>query len=352
VSGLVRTIGERRVLAFGDRVAVPYRPAALRRSTAIVVILFFAASFAVSLGSYDIAVGRVWATIVDPAAASDAESLIVWQFRIPRILLALVSGAMLGVAGALMQQVTRNGLADPGLIGVSEGASVAILSTVIFYPAIDPNLRPFLGIAGGAAVALLVLLLTKRLESIRFVLLGIGISMFLGAGIETFITYGEISQVQAAMVWMRGSLHSASWDSLAMVAPWAAGGLAAALWLARPTEISMLGEPSAISLGVRTRTVRLGLIAASVALTAASVAAIGTLGFVGLIAPHIARFLIGTDARALFVGSVLSGAALVVIADAIGRLALAPLQVPAGVVMALIGVPFFLVLLWRRRHHL
>jgi iron complex transport system permease protein len=290
--------------------------------------------------------------VLHPAAATADERLIVLEFRLPRILLAVLVGAMLAVAGALMQSVTRNGLADPGLVGVTEGATLVILLAVVFGFGIDPRWYPALGMLGGAAVAALVLFLARRAAGVKFVLIGIGVSAFLSAIVSIFLTYGNISQVQAAMVWMAGSLAPASWDLVLRALPWAAAGLAVAAATARSADALLLGDATATALGVRARRLNVTLIVASVMLTAASVAAVGTLGFVGLIAPHLARFLVGANQAALVGGSAVCGGLLVLLADSLGRLPFAPLQIPAGIVMALIGVPFFLLLLWRRRHAL
>ncbi|MCW5718168.1 MAG: iron ABC transporter permease [Bauldia sp.] len=304
------------------------------------------------MGSFNLSADRVWRAVFNPAAASSDELLIVWEFRIPRILLGILIGAMLAVAGALMQSVTRNGLADPGLIGVTEGATVVILFTVIIDTGIPPQWYPALGMVGGALVAAFVLFLTRRAVGVKFVLIGIGVSAFLSAGISIFLTYGNISQVQSAMIWMAGSLAPASWDIILRALPWAIAGLAAAVLTTRATDASLLGHTASTALGIRGFRLRIILIATSVALTAASVAAVGTLGFVGLVAPHLARFLVGANQSALIAGSAACGAVLVLLADSLGRLVFAPIQIPAGIVMALIGVPFFLWLLWRRRHTL
>lgn len=345
-------IGRRRVLRHGQWLSVAFRPRVQRRVFLILALIALVMAIIVPMGTYDLAPDRVWAALLHPSHAAADEILIVWEFRVPRILLAVVAGAMLAVAGALMQSVTRNGLADPGLIGVTEGATIVMLLILFLNPGLAMAWRPALGMLGAAAVAGFVLLLTSRVESVRFVLIGIGVSAFLSAVISIFLTYGEITRVQAAMVWMSGSLSPASWKILWMLMPWALIGLAVSFVIARATDAGLLGESAATSLGVRTAALRIVLIVISVALTSASVAAIGTLGFVGLIAPHMARFLVGASQSALIGGSAVCGAALVLFADSLGRLPFAPIQIPAGIVMAMIGVPFFLLLLWRRRHSL
>lgn len=347
-----RTVRRQRTLRVGQWLSVRYRPRTLVRGGSVVLAIVAIIVVVLPIGSFDLPADRVWAAVFNPSNATSDELLIVWEFRIPRILLGVLVGAMLAVAGALMQSVTRNGLADPGLIGVTEGATVVILFTVVVDTGIPPQWYPALGMVGGALVAAFVLFLTRRAVGVKFVLIGIGVSAFLSAGISIFLTYGNISQVQSAMVWMAGSLAPASWDSILRALPWALAGLAAAVLTTRATDASLLGATASTALGVRGFRLRVILIVTSVALTSASVAAVGTLGFVGLVAPHLARFLVGANQSALIAGSAACGAVLVLLADSLGRLVFAPIQIPAGIVMALIGVPFFLWLLWRRRHTL
>jgi len=278
--------------------------------------------------------------------------LILGELRLPRILLAALAGAMLGMAGAAMQSVTRNSLADPGLIGVKEGTVVAVLTLMIFAPHVDPAWRPFIGLAGGAAVALIVVLLARSLSGMRFILIGIGMSWLLASGISLFMTMGEISEVQTAMIWLGGSLHAASWLDIKLALPWAAAGFMLLLLTARAADIAMLGSLSTISLGVRYQMLGGARLLAPVLLTSACASVVGGLGFVGLIAPHLARLCIGARQVPLLLGSALLGAVLVLIADTAGRALFAPVQIPAGIVLAIVGVPFFLFVLWQRRHTL
>lgn len=278
---------------------------------------------------------------------------MVWHdIRLPRILTALLVGAMLGMAGAALQTLARNALADPGLIGVKEGAAVAVVAVAVFAPQLASGWRTAAGLAGGLAVALLVAALARDLSKVRFILVGIGVSWLLHAVIAVFTTTADIQDVQTALIWMAGSLHSASWQTLAATVPWAAAGIAGLLASSRAADAGSLGQGVAAGLGVNLRRLHGLRLLAPCLLTAAAVAAVGSLGFVGLIAPHLSRLSLGGRQLALLAGSGLYGAALVLLADSIGRLAFAPLQIPAGIVMAAIGVPFLLALLWRRRDQL
>ncbi|MFT4190884.1 MAG: iron ABC transporter permease [Comamonas sp.] len=291
-------------------------------------------------------------------AETEAETLaelrhMIWRdFRLPRILAALLVGAMLGLAGAALQTLARNELADPGLVGVKEGAAVAVIAVALLAPQLASGWRTAAGLAGGLAVALLVAALSRDLTRVRFILVGIGVSWLLHAAIAIFTTTADLQDVQTALIWMAGSLHAASWPTLAATAPWAAVGLLLLLASSRAADVASLGPGVAAGLGVNLRRLHALRLLAACLLTAAAVAAVGSLGFVGLVAPHLSRLSLGGRQLALLAGSGLYGAALVLAADSIGRLAFAPLQIPAGIVMAIIGVPVLLALLWRRRDQL
>jgi iron complex transport system permease protein len=347
MSDLLRTNGYRLVTV--GSVATLLRPALLLKAGFVLALLATAAICLLPLGLFDITPDRVWTTLLDPAQASRDETLIVWTLRVPRILLALMVGAMLGVAGASMQSVTRNGLADPGLIGVTEGATIVVLGIVAFAPTLALEWRPVAAMAGSVIVALVVMAISRNLSSVRFVLIGIGVSYFLSAGVSLFITKAKIEDAQGILIWLSGSLNMATWASIGVALPWMLAGIGLSLLTARAADAAQLGDAAARGLGVRINRLSLAQVAAPVMLTAASVAAVGNLGFVGLIAPHIARLVIGPNQTALLWGSAIFGAWLVLIGDSIGRLTFAPLQIPAGIVMAVLGVPFFLLLLWQRR---
>ncbi|MCL8506626.1 iron ABC transporter permease [Klebsiella pneumoniae] len=274
---------------------------------------------------------------------------ILFDIRLPRILMALLCGAMLGLAGAAMQSITRNGLADPGLIGVKEGASIVVLALVLFFPAVGLVWRPLAGMVGGIAVALLVLTLARDCSRPRFILIGIGVSWSLAAAVGIFMTTADVRDVQTAMIWLAGSLQAATWPLLAVAfLLGAARGHHPVLY--RPGGgRGAAGRPDRHRLGVRLQRLTVLRFFAPVLLTSASVSCVGSLGFVGLMAPHMARFVLRGGQVSLLCGSALIGALLVLATDTLGRLAFAPLQIPAGIVIALVGCPFFVVLLWRRR---
>jgi iron complex transport system permease protein len=283
-----------------------------------------------------------------PSKAQD----IVATLRAPRISLALACGAMLGLSGAALQTLTRNGLADPGLLGVREGASLAVIAVILAWPGAPLYLRPVAGMAGGLAVALVAISMARALSQVRFVLIGIGLSWFLSAIIALILISANIDTVQAAMVWMAGSLSGAQTGLLPVAWTCLVMGACLLVLTMRAAEASLLGEIAAIGLGVRIARYRLVATAAAVLMTAAAVSCAGGLGFVGLIAPHLSRLLLGRGQGALLAGSAILGAGLVLVADTIGRTLFAPVQIPAGIVLSVLGVLLLVTLLWRRRHEI
>lgn len=314
-------------------------------ATFIIVLLVFS----VTRGTLPIPTSAIARALFYPEALSAQQIYIVRDIRLPRLLMAIFCGGMLGLAGAAMQSITRNGLADPGLIGVKEGTSMVVLTLILVFPSLSLVWRPVAGMLGGLLVALLVIVLARDLSRPRFILIGIGVSWTLSAAMGLFVTTADIRDVQTTMTWLAGSLHAATWPLLAVAVVWALPAVLILYLTARAADVALLGNQMASGLGVRLSRLTLLRFFAPVLLTAASVSCVGSLGFVGLMAPHMARFLLRGGQVALLSGSALIGALLVLLTDTIGRLAFAPLQIPAGIIISLIGCPFFILLLWRRR---
>lgn len=331
----------------GQRRFLLIRPAALRLGAVLLLLATLLALWALPQGTVATSAQdlRDWLA----GSGDPDQALILGQLRLPRILLALMSGAMLGLAGAAMQSVTGNALADPGLVGVKEGAMVAILGASLGWPMLSPAWHPLIGMAGGVVTMLAVIALSGALTGMRFLLIGIGTSWLLASLITLFMTVGDPETAHSVLIWMAGSLHAASWARLWMALPWAVLGAVLLFATARGGNLAELGAATAVGLGIRLGRLAALRLAAAVMITAAATAAIGSLGFVGLVAPHLARLLTGPRQIALMSGSMLTGALLVLAADSLGRILLAPVQIPAGVVIAMIGVPFFLAILWKRR---
>jgi iron complex transport system permease protein len=282
--------------------------------------------------------------------SEDIAGPIIRSIRLPRILLGAMVGAALAVSGAVLQGVMRNPLAAPGLIGVSSGGGLAGIVVLLALPQFAHLLVPA-AFVGSLATALLVYgLAWKRGASpVRLVLAGVAVAAMLGAFSSAILLFNA-EKAGSILDFTIGSLSARGWDQIEMVWAYLAGGLAAALLLSNKLNILALGDEVATGLGLRVERTRFLLIATAALLAAAAVSVAGLLGFVGLIAPHIVRILIGTDNRFLVPGSALFGAFMVVSCDTLGRLVMPPAELPVGIIMALLGPPFFLWLLRRNRY--
>jgi len=303
-------------------------------------------------GDQSLSLADVAGALAGSDDASPTATLIVHTVRLPRALLALLVGAGLGIAGAITQTVMRNPLAEPGLLGINSGAALAAMILIVGYETTEPHLIPWAAFAGALAMALTIYGLSWRngASSIRIILIGIGLSALAGAAIGFVSAFGEISAVQRAQVWLAGSIYDARWEKVQVLAAWFVAPMALALLASRDLDLAGFGTYSARGLGQRVHlVVALAILLCSL-ISAAAVAAAGLIGFVGLIAPHMARRLVGHRHHRLLPAAALAGGVLVLAADLIGRSVIAPAQLPAGLVTTLIGAPFFAFLLWRRRH--
>ena len=317
------------------------------------LLLALALTTAVSLatGSYGVALGEVLDTLRG-VTISDAIDNVVWEFRFPRTLVAALVGAMMALSGAALQNATRNGLADPSLVGVSQGAALAVVTLTVMFPQLASGLRPWAAFAGAILVAFAVqgLASTRQGGSTnRFILMGIGLSAFISSIISTMLTYGEIDRTMAALAWLAGSINAAGWSDVWTLLIWAVVLLPALFAISRTMSALRFGEAAAVGLGAQVRLVRNLQLVIAVALAAIATSVVGPLGFVGLIAPHAARRLAPAGMAMHLVLTAFIGALLVSLADVIGRAAFAPIQIPAGLLTALIGVPLFIALLLRGR---
>jgi len=324
-----------------------------RRTLAVTVLLAlaFVASAGVSLclGSQATSPAAVFEALFFPARSDIA--LIVHEIRLPRVLLAILVGACLGVAGLLLQGLVRNPLASPDVIGITGGASLAAVSFLVLGgAALGEAWLPLAALGGALSVALAIVALSGRgLTPARLVLIGIGISAALGAATTLVLVLAADTTAMQAYVWLTGSLYAAQWREVAALAPWALMGLPLALGLARHLDALALGDDLATGLGNPVRGTRLALLLLAVALAGSAVAFAGGLSFIGLLAPHIARRLVARGHAGLVPVTALIGALILLHADLLGRLAFLPRDLPAGIFVAGIGAPFFVYLLHRWR---
>ncbi len=327
------------------------RPARVLAGLAGLVVV--AAGLSLSLGAVRIPASAVAAWLGGRGAEVPAVTLtILREVRLPRTLMGLAVGALLGTSGALLQGFLRNPLAEPYLLGVSSGAAVAVTAMVLagaplFVAGI--YVLPAAAFGGALAALVAVYLLARgpgRLGVTAMILAGVVVSAFLGAVVMLLASLDPSRYVEV-MGWLMGHLQPVTRGAERWALAWAAAGLAAGLAEVRDLNALLLGEAEAASLGVRVEAAKLRLFVVSSLLTGVAVASSGLIGFVGLLAPHLGRLLLGPDHRSLVPAAALGGAALLVLSDLIARLVVAPGELPAGVVTALLGGPFFLWLLAR-----
>lgn len=282
------------------------------------------------------------------------DQVIVEKLRLPRIIVATLIGASLAVAGAVLQGIIRNPLASPDVAGVTEGASLgAVLFIFLFGGTISIHWMPLFSIGGALLVTgLLYVLSWKRgVEPLRLVLVGIGISAAIKSLSYMLIISGPLQLADRALTFMTGSIYGTSWDKdVFTLLPWVAVLLPLTWLQARNVNIQALGDDVASSAGAHVQKHRMLLIALSVGLAGAAVAIGGAIAFIGLMAPHIARKLVGSSFGSVLPVSALLGALILLVADLAARTAFLPNDVPAGVLTAAIGAPFFMYLLYRNRN--
>lgn len=304
----------------------------------------------VSYGEYPIAPLDVLRTVVGLPTANDDYGFIVNTLRLPRVLVAWLVGAAFALSGAILQTLTRNPLADPGIMGVSNGASLAVVSLIVLVPKISSWYLPLAAFAGASLIVLLIYILawSGGHTPLRLILVGIGLGAITSAATTIMITFGEITQVTRALIWLVGSVYGRGWTEFWILFPLLAAIVPFGLLSARQLNALNLGNDVARGLGVAVDRRRTLLLLAAVALAAGAVATAGTIGFVGLIAPHMARRLVNPLHEYVLPVTMLLGGLIVPLADLVGRVLFTPIEIPCGVITAVIGAPFFLYLLYRR----
>lgn len=308
---------------------------------------------ALAIGSSDLAVYRIWHGIF--GAEDKTAALIVRDLRLPRVLLALLAGAGLGFAGAILQRVTRNPLAEPTVLGFVSGAALGVLLFLYLFSDDSNSLQvpvhwqPVAASMGAFTAALCVYLLSSNDEitPLRLLLYGVAIAAAAQALVTLMIVAGPVHRSSQALIWLAGSVHEAAWRDVYWI------GLAfilfcpLALFICRGIDQLQLDDQSAFSTGANVTFIRLGALCICVVFTAATVSVVGGIGFVGLVAPHAARLLLGSGSIQFLSGSAALGALIVLTSDMLVRIAFEPLEVPTGAVTALIGAPYLIFLLIR-----
>ncbi len=327
-----------------DRRVLPVLALALLATLAVMIVN-------IGVGEYPIPVRDVVRTLLGLSTGSEDYRFIVITLRLPRMLVAALVGVALGVSGTILQGLTRNPLADPGILGMSAGAGLVAVGLIVVVKTVPAGVLPVATFSGAALIAGLIYLLAWRGgdSPLRLILVGIGLSAVCGALTTLAITFGNIYDVQRALIWLSGSVYGRSWNEFWPLLGWVGVGVPLALLLAGDLNALNLGDEVARGLGLSVALRRGLLLLIAVALAAATVAAAGTIGFIGLMVPHLGRRLVGPDHRGLLPTAGLLGALIVVAADLVGRTLFAPIELPCGLIIALIGAPFFLSLLWHQR---
>ncbi len=299
--------------------------------------------------SYD----RLFATFTGQGTFK--ENFVLYSIRMPRVFITLLAGMALALAGAILQSITRNDLADPGIIGINSGAGVAIAVFFLFMP-VDSGvfvyLLPVVAFAGAFLTAFLIYAFSYNkqtgLQPIRLVLVGIGFSMALSGIMIVLISSAEREKVDFIANWLAGNIWGTDWPFIFAILPWLLILIPFTLYKAHRMNMLNLSEPVGIGLGVPIEKERLVLLMTAVALAAAAVSVTGGIAFIGLMAPHIAKSLVGPRHQLFLPLAILIGGWLLLLADTIGRNVLEPSGIPAGIMAALIGAPYFMYLLLKK----
>ncbi|WPP35885.1 FecCD family ABC transporter permease [Bacillus sonorensis] len=339
-SGVSFLIGKKALLSF----------IILLLATALAVVL------SAGIGERFISPGTVLRTFF--GAGDPADELIIMSFRMPRILVALFAGICLAAAGSILQGLIRNPLASPDVIGVTGGASVAVVLFLMLFSnssnalTVSLSWLPVAAFIGAALAGMLVYVLSYKngASTFRLILIGIGFSMLAQSLTTLFMIKGPIYRMSQANVWITGSVYGSNWQDVHILLPSALILLVICAAAARSINIQTLGEELATGAGSAVQQNRFLLLLLSTGFAGIAVAFSGTVGFVGLMAPHIARRLVGSSFGALLPVASLIGGLLVLTADLIGRTLFSPVEVPAGVFTAAIGAPYFIYLLYKSRN--
>jgi len=319
-----------------------------------VVLLCVLAILAIGIGSSWIGPDRVVAALVGQGSKTD--TIIVWTLRLPRVALAILAGAALALAGMMLQRIVRNPIASPSVLGIVDGAAVGVVLFLWIWSneanalTVSIHWLPLAATTGAATFALLVVLVAGRdaIEPSRLILYGIALAALAKALVVVLIILGPVYRASTALIWLAGSVHAAHWEDVAILSAVLAASVIAIALLIRPLDQVMLDDQSAAATGLGLVPAKAACLALAVVLAAGAVSFAGGIAFVGLIAPNIARALVGLSARAQLLTTPFIGASMVLGADIIARVVAYPLELPTGAITALIGAPYFFFLLLRQ----
>ncbi|WP_461612019.1 FecCD family ABC transporter permease [Clostridium sp. Marseille-QA1073] len=332
-----------------------------RYSTVIVVsiiLILVVMYISISNGTYDISIKDLIDTIfrINPDPNND---LVIFEFRLPRVVIGALVGFGFGIAGTVIQGITKNGLADPGILGINAGAGMAIVLFMFLFQGNINNTgwfsiftMPLFGLIGGLTSAILIYLFAwknGRLDTQRLILVGIAISSGLGA-VSLFISLKmNPSDFEMATVWINGSIWNANWKYILSIIPWVVVLFPVILKKAFILDLFQLEENTVKSLGISTEREKAILLLSAIGIVSACVSVSGNIGFVGLLAPHISKSLVGIQHKRAIPVAGLIGMLLVIVSDFIGRTVFAPAELSVGIVISIVGIPYFVYLLLKAK---
>ncbi|MGX7420511.1 FecCD family ABC transporter permease [Carnobacterium gallinarum] len=318
------------------------------------LLIFIGLCFLISMntGLMTLSPNEIFQTLIGNGTSQ--QELILYDFRLPRISLAILVGAGLAISGCILQGVTRNPLADTGILGINAGAGIAVLLFVTYFSSASGSsvfLLPIIAFIGAAVATLLIYLLSyKKGEGItttRFVLTGVAVAAGITALMIVFTLRLSPTKYQFITTWLAGSIWGSSWVFVWVLLLWLVILVPLAFRKAKVLDLFSLGEEATIGLGVNLEKERVILLSIAVAIAGVSVSVSGGIGFIGLLAPHLARQLVGSRHRYLLPLSALIGSSLLIVADTLGRVVISPAEMPAGILVSIIGAPYFLYILSR-----
>ena len=313
----------------------------------LLIIILILSIISLGLGAIYITPSEIIQNLIGEGTQS--QKFILSNYRIPRIIIAIIVGSGLATAGAILQGILRNPLASPDVIGVTKGAGLAAVIIIVLFPTSPIIYLPLAAFIGAAIIAVILMLFVykKGAQPNTLALVGIALGAICQAGIEYFMIKFP-DDVSATLLWLTGSLWARGWDQVYILLPCLIL-IPLLIGLTSKLDILSLGDDIATGLGERSKFLRYILLGVSVVLIGVCVATVGSIGFIGLIAPHIARRIVGSKFKVLLPASALFGAILLLVADSLGRGLFPPIEIPAGIITAVIGAPYFLYLLRSER---
>ncbi|EKF43187.1 iron ABC transporter permease [Nitratireductor indicus C115] len=341
---LARALDGRRVVRLSGGLQI--RVGDLTTLACLLVAILIAAIVSLTVGTTPITLGDAAATLRRGPGGGDL-AFAIWEVRLPRILMGVLVGGSIALTGAMLQSLSQNPLADPGLLGLSQGSMTALMLIFVLFPTMPQGVLPLAALGGGLAVGILLLLLVGRGNAggMAILLMGIAVETTLSSVTSVLVLYTPPEVSLALADWMAGSLFRSSWNSLATFTPWFALGVPAILLLGRSLRSYDMGDQMAMSLGENLPLSKPVILVTAVLLTSAAVSAVGPLAFLGVMAPHLANFISPTSGRGRLVLSAAVGSLLVICADMMTRAFAGDIPLPTGLAIVMLGVPMFILTL-------